>query len=316
MKLKISTNEVLQPYYKVSLFQCLKKDYFLYLMLLPAIIVTFVFAYLPLPGILVAFQDYDIFLGPFKSHFVGLKHIVEIFRLPGITTAIWNTLYIGILTLVFTFPMPLILALLFNELKDGIFKRITQTISYLPHFISWISIIGIISSLFAMYGPVNDIRVLLLGPDAERLMFLGEKAFFIPNVISLSLWKETGWGSVLFLAAISSIDYSLYEAAYIDGAGRFKQMLHITLPGIMPTTVMLLIFKLGGLFASNFELIYGLQNPYIDFEVISTVVFKSGIQQGSYSLATAVGFMQGLVAFLLTAMANKFAKVVSNISIW
>lgn len=311
-----SINNVLQPYYKESFFQCLKKDYFLYLMLLPAIAVTLIFVYLPLPGILVAFHDYDIFLGPLKSPFVGLKHVVEIFRLPAISTAIWNTLYISVLTLVFTFPGPVILALLFNEVKDGILKRTAQTISYLPHFISWISIIGIITSLYAMYGPVNDIGVLLFGQDTERVMFLGEKAFFIPNVISLSLWKETGWGSVIFLAAISSIDYQLYEAAHIDGAGRFKQMLHITLPGIMPTAVMLLIFRLGGLFGSNFELIYGLQNPYIDFEVISTVVFKSGIQQGSYSLATAVGFIQGLVAFLLTAMANKFAKMVSNISIW
>lgn len=294
----------------------IKKDLSLYMLLLPAIILVFVFAYMPIPGIMVAFKNYDVFLGFWDSEWVGLAHIEAIFQLPSMVKSIWNTFFISVLTLIICFPAPIILALLLNELRKEIFKRVVQTLFYLPHFLSWISVIGIAYAFYAMYGPLNDLLILLFGESMEREMFLSNPSFFIPNVILLNLWKEVGWGTIIFLAAIASIDQQLYEAAHMDGAGKWKQVIHITMPGILPTVMILLILNLGSLFSANFELIYGLQNPFIDFEIIQTIVFKHGIQQGNYAMATALGFVQGIIALLLTIGANYAAKKASGYGIW
>lgn len=294
----------------------MRKDKFLYVLLAPAVLFVFVFAYMPMPGILVAFKDYDVFKGFWGSSWVGLKHVREVFELPMMTQAIGHTALISALTLLVCFPAPIILALLLNELRLQLFKRIAQTLLYLPHFLSWISVIGIAYAFYSMYGPLNDLRLSLLGGEAERIMFLSDPNFFIPNVLLLSLWKETGWSTIIFLAAIASVDPQLYEAACIDGAGRFKQVWHVTLPTILPTVMIMLIFQLGGLFQSNFELIYGLQNPFVDMEVISTIVYKQGIQQGAYALSTALGFVQGLIALVLTVGANFLSKKLTNSGIW
>ncbi|QHT59597.1 sugar ABC transporter permease [Paenibacillus lycopersici] len=288
----------------------------LYLLLFPAFALVFVFAYIPMPGVVLSFMNYDMFEGFSGSEWVGLEHVRAIFELPMMTESIWNTLLVSILTLVVCFPAPIMLAILLNELRLAVFKRVVQTVFYLPHFLSWISVIGIAYGFYALYGPLNDLRIFLFGPGTERLMFLANQHWFIPNVLLLSMWKELGWSTIIFLASIASIDQQLYEAAYMDGAGRFKQTLHVTLPGIVPTIVILLILNLGNLFQSNFELIYGLQNPYVNFEVISTIVFKQGIQQGAYGLATALGFVQGLVALVLTITANRIARKASGIGIW
>ena len=294
----------------------IKKDIFIYILLFPALALTFIFAYLPMPGIMVAFQEYDIFLGLLKSPFVGLRNIIDLLQTPELIESVWNTLKISVLSLVFCFPAPIILALLFNELKNGVFKRAIQTISYLPYFLSWISVIGIFTTFYSVYGPLNDLRLALFGPEVERILFLSKQELFIPNVLFLSLWKDTGWGTVIYLASISAIETQLYEAADIDGANKWQQTIHITLPGIMTTAVILLILSLSNLFGSNFELIFGLQNPFIDLEVISTIVYKYGIQNASYSMATAIGFMQGLIAFLLIFISNYVCKKVSEVGIW
>jgi len=294
----------------------MRRNYGLYLMLLPAVSITLVFAYFPMPGILVAFKDYNIFKGPFGSPWSGLGNIRRIFEMPGVVQSIWNTLTLSVFTLFVTFPTPILFALLLNEMRVLWYKRTVQTISYLPHFLSWISVIGIATNLYSLYGPINDLLVMLRGPDTERTLFLANPGFFIPNVLILSLWKGLGWDSIIYLAAITSIDPQLYEAAVLDGAGKIKQAWYITLPGLLPTAMILLILRLGSLFGSNFELVYGLQNPFINYEVISTIVFKMGIQQADYALATAVGFMQGLVALLLTVAANKASKAVSGTAIW
>jgi len=257
-----------------------------------------------------------MYKGLWKSPWVGLKHFKEIFEVPMLWESIINTLKLSVLSILVGFPAPIILALMINELKNGIYKRVIQTLSYLPHFLSWISVVGLAYSFLDPYGPLNDFRVWLFGEGTERIAFVSKQELFIPILLILSVWKEVGWGTILYLAAITSIDPMLYEASYIDGANRLQQHIYITLPGIKETTVILLIFTLGTLFGSNFELVYGMQNPFIDFEVISTVVYSSGIQQGNYSTAAAVGFAQGLVAFLLTYAANTFSKKVSQISIW
>jgi putative aldouronate transport system permease protein len=293
-----------------------KDGLLVYILLLPAILITFIFAYVPLPGIIVAFQNYNIFKGIFGSPWVGLKHIIDIVRLPALSSGVLNTMLLSALTLLCSFPAAITLALLFNELRVGVFKKVVQTISYLPYFLSWISVIGIGITFLSSYGTINDIRVALFGQDTERIMFLSKQEYFVPILLLLTLWKEIGWNSIIYLAAISSIDVQLYEAARADGANRLQQTWHITLPCIKPTIIILLIFSMGSLFSSNFELVYGMQNPFIKFDVISTIVYSRGIVQANYSMATAVGFVQGLISFLLVFFSNKVAKKVSEVYIW
>lgn len=287
-----------------------------YLLLLPSIVLTLVFAYLPMPGLIAAFQDYNMFAGFWNSPWTGLKHFKEIFEIPLLWGSIINTLKLSVLTIIVGFPAPIILALMINELGNGLYKRSVQTLSYLPHFLSWIAVVGLFYSFLDSYGPLNDLRVSLMGPETERIMYLSKQELFLPFLLLLSVWKEVGWGTIVYLAAITSIDPHLYEAARMDGANRFKQHLYITLPGMKQTAIILLLFTMGTLFASNFELVYGMQNAYINFDVIATVIFSSGIQQGNYSMAAAIGFAQGLVALLLIVIANKISKKISGVSIW
>ena len=286
------------------------RDRYLYLMLLPAVAVMLIFKYLPMGGLLMAFEDYSPFKGIFGSKWVGFANFIKIFTQPKFTTAIRNTLVVSLLDLIIGFPAPILLALLINELENKVFKRIVQTVSYLPHFLSWISVVGIVSILFGRDGIVNDIRI-ALGAQ-ERIVFLAKQEWFIWFLLGTMVWKETGWGTVIHLANLSSISPDLYEAANIDGANRLQQIRYITIPHMMPTVIVLLIFKMGTLFSSNFELIYGMQNPYIDFEVISTIVFQTGIKTGNYSVATAIGLMEGLVALILVLGSNWISKKVTG----
>ena len=282
------------------------RDRYLYFMILPALAATLFFAYVPMGGLIMAFQDFNIFKGFLGSEWVGLDNFIKVFSQSKFLTAIGNTLMISLLNLLLCFPAPIILALLLNELRVGPFKKIIQTISYLPHFLSWISVVGFVNLLFGRDGYVNDVRMAL--GASERIVYLAQQNLFIWFVIGTMLWKEVGWGTVIHLANITSISPDLYEAASIDGATRLQKMKYITLPHMVPTVVILLIFQMGTIFSSNFELIYGLQNPYINFEVISTIVYQTGIQGGNYSISTALGFAQGLVALVLVLSSNWFSN--------
>lgn len=297
-----------------SALTCIKKNKMLYIFLIPGIILVFIFSYCPLPGLLMSFMDYDMFKG-FKSDWVGLDNIISIFTVPEFSKAILNTVWLSFLGIVIGFPLPIIFALMLNELKDGMFKKFTQTVSYLPHFLSTIAVIGMAVSIFSEYGILNDLRIWLFGDDTPRELFLTKQNFFVPNILILSNWKGLGWSSVIYLAAISGVDSSLYEAAIVDGAGKFRQCLHITIPSISTTIIMLFILRIGSLFNSDFELIYGLQNVYIDFEVISTVIYKQGITGGNYSVSTAFGFVQGLISLILVLITNSISKRVDDVSL-
>ena len=295
------------------------KSYFkrhkqIYFFLVPGILLTLIFNYIPLLGLSVSFLDYDVFYG-MKSPFVGLENFRRILSMPEFTQAIFNTLKISVLNIIIAFPLPIIFALLLNELSAGFFKRFTQTVSYLPHFISTIAVVGIATALLSNYGIINDIRVTLGGEDTERILFLTLQKLFVPNIITLGIWQTLGWSSVIYLATITGVDSSLYEAAIIDGAGKFRQCIHITLPSIMNTVIIMLILKIGHLFQSNFDLIYGLQNVYIDFEVISTIVYKQGITQGNYATATALSFMQGFISLFLVLGSNWLSKKFNEVSL-
>ena len=314
-----SVNSIIEKPKKTLITRILRNKY-IYLLLLPALILTFIFHYIPYLGLYMAFTDFDIFKGIFGSPFVGLKHFANIIRTPAFGNAIINTVLYSAIILFGGTPVPIILALMFNELRNKFFKRFSQTISYLPYFISWISVVALFQTFLSFDGPFNDIRRLLLGPDVEPFNPLMESGrfYYILIVFISHLWKNAGWGTVIYLAAISGIDVQLYEAAVIDGCKRWKQTLYITLPMIMPTTTILLVLNMGSLVNVNFEQFYGFHNLYNlrDNEVINTIIYKRGINMGEYSLATAFGLSQGIVSFILVLLSNRLSKKLGGSTVW
>lgn len=286
------------------------KSRYLYLMVAPAALILLFFSYAPMGGLIMAFQDFSIFRGFQNSEWVGLENFITIFSQAKFTSAIFNTVLVSVMILVFTFPAPIILALLINEVKNKFFKRFVQTASYLPHFLSTLSVVGLVQLLFNRDGLINDI--LVATGAQERIMFLAKQEYFVWFLVGTNLWKEVGWSTIIHLANLTSINPDLYEAAEIDGAGYFAKLRYITIPHMLPTVVILLIFQLGKLFSSNFDLVYGLQNPFIDFEVISTIIYRTGIKSGNYSVSTAFGLVEGLVALALVLGSNKLAKKISG----
>lgn len=217
-----------------------------------------------------------------------------------------------------TLPFPILLALLFNEIWNMRFKKVVQTITYMPHFLSWVSVVALCYSLLSTEGPINSFLISLWGDGYEAKNFLMDSTYFVPIAFLTNLWKSVGWDSVIYLAAIAGVDASLYEAATVDGAGKIRQTWHITLPCIRNTVIILLVMKMGSLFNSNFELVYGLQNVYTidDTEIIGTLIYRTGIQNGNYSAATAFGLVQGLITIILILTSNAISKKVAEVSIW
>lgn len=289
----------------------------IYLIMLPAIIWYFVFFYIPMYGATLAFREYQFNTGFWGSPWVGFDYFMQFVNHPDFWKIIANTFIVNGLKIVLGFPAPILLALLLNELKDGPFKRLTQTVSYLPYFVSWVVAIALFSKFLSPNGGlVNDIKIALFGGDP--IYFLNEKEYFYPVVVLTDIWKNAGWNSIIYLAALSNIPVELYEAAMIDGAGKFKSMLHITLPCLMPTVVIMLIMTIGSLIRSGADQIILLQNPgVLDLsEILDTHVIKQGLQRGRYSYATAVGLFQSLVSLVLIMVTNAISKKVSDVSLW
>lgn len=311
MKLKTEQTGVINPKsrYKAKM----SRNFYIYVLLLPSLALVALFNLAPMKGILIAFQDYNIY-NPANSEWIWFDNFIKIFKSSETMISLINTILVSFLNLIVSFPAGIIFALLLNEIRVSIFKRTIQTVSYLPHFLSWISVIGIVSTLLSKGGPINDLFVWITG-NPERQMFLAKQELFLPLIILLNLWKGLGWSSIVYLAAISGVDESLYEAAALDGANRFKQVIHVTIPTILPTAVIMLIWNAGSILNSNFELIYGLQNPYIEFEVISTIMYKNGIMGGDYQMTTAFGLFQSLVNFLILITVNEFAKRTADVSV-
>ena len=299
-------------------FLILNRYKFLYLLTIPAFVFTILFAFVPMGGLIVAFKDFDIWQGFWGSPWAGnygFEHFITIFTFKPLLDSILNTVLLSTLNLAISFPAPIIFALLLNELRIGIYKKIVQTVSYMPHFLSWISVIGLTMMFFSDFGPLNEL-LSLINPERDRVLFLSHQEYFIPFLLGLNLWKTVGFQAIIFLAAITAVDPQLFEAAAIDGASRFRQTWHITLPGITPTIVVMFILSIGSILASNFELVFGLQNPFIDFETIDTIIYKYGLQGRRYSLATAVGLARGLLALGLTVGVNSIAKKVNETAVF
>lgn len=286
----------------------LVRNKWLYAMILPGLVYFLVFKYLPMWGVLIAFQNYQPFLGILGSKWVGLDHFERFFGDSDFWMLFRNTLMLALYNIVFFFPLPIILALLLNELRLEAFKRTVQTIIYLPHFISWVVVIGICYTFFTTQDGI--VPHLMASAGMKPVDVLQSSAWFRTMVTSQVIWKEAGWGTIIFLAAISGVDPQQYEAAKIDGAGRIRRMWHVTLPAIRSTIIILLILRLGSFLDTGFEQIFLMLNPFNKEvgDVLDTYVYYKGIQQSDFSFATAVGLFKGVVGLILVVTANYFAK--------
>lgn len=293
-----------------------KRNYDLYLYLMPGFFYFLLFAYVPMLGLVVAFKDYNMFKGFWASDWVGLDNFREMLELPSFYSAIRNTLVLNLLGLAIGFPAPIVLALMLNEVRSKYFKRINQSLMYLPHFMSWIVLGGILYNVLSpRYGIVNELLRKLGLPE---IYFMIDSGWWIAVFTLSGIWAGAGWGTILYLATMTTIDPSLYEAAVMDGAGRWRKIWHITMPGIMPTVVILLIFGFGRMVSIGFEHPFALANPVVTdvSEVLSTYIYSLGIRQGAFSVTTAIGLVQAVVNLALVYGANRAAKRLGHEGLW
>lgn len=292
------------------------QDWRLYVMFVPAAVLLFIFCYVPLYGIVLAFKEYNPMKGIVGSEFVGLQHFETIFNDPYFFKVLGNTVRLSLLNLVVGFPVPIILSLLLNEVKNKYFKRTIQTLSYLPHFISWVIVAGILINLLSVEdGVVNEIIKMFGG---QPINFFGNNNNFVAMLVASGVWKGAGWGTIIYFAAISNISPDLYEAAMIDGAGRFRRMLAIVIPSLGPAVSINLIFSVSGLLSANFDQIFNLYNPtvYDKADVVNTYIFRIGISDGNYGVSTALGLFFSVISFVLILLTNKIINKIGGEGIW
>ncbi len=284
-------------------------------MTIPAVIFVVLFSYLPMVGILVAFQNYNVFQGVFHSPWVGFQNFQYFFSNPIAWQGFRNTLVLGLLSLLFGFPAPIIFALLLNELTGKRFRKFVQSVSYLPYFISVVIMVGILKDLAAPQGLFNGIAHWF---GVQTIQFFADPGWFRPLFVGSGIWQTLGWSSILYLAALTGIDPELYAAAKIDGAGRWKQTLHITLPGLSPTIMILLILSIGSILNTDYQKVLLMQSPsnLETSNVIGTYVYQVGIQNAQFSEAAAIGLALSVVAFILVIGANWAAKKWTEQSLW
>ncbi|WP_304623812.1 sugar ABC transporter permease [Paenibacillus sp. S150] len=294
--------------YRRQKLKRLVRNRWLYIMLLPGLLYFIIFKYVPMYGVLLAFKNYQPFLGFVDSEWVGMKHFDRFFGDPLFWRLLKNTFVLAAYNILFFFPLPIILALLLNELRSQTYKKWIQTMVYIPHFMSWVVIVSIAYLFFTTEGGLINEAIASMG--GEKIQFLLSPGWFRTFITGEVMWKETGWGTIIFLAALAGVDTQQYEAARIDGAGRMRQLWHITLPAIRSTIVILLILRLGNFLDTGFEQIWLMLNPLNREvgEVFDTYVYATGISQGEYSYSTAVGLFKSVVGLVLVFGSNFLAK--------
>lgn len=312
MKTKMEKNQRLRTF---------KKQLPLHGFVLAGLIFLLLFSLIPMVGVIIAFEDYDIksgFTGIFTSQFVGLKHFKAFLTDRKFPILMRNTLCISVLKLILSFPLPIIFAIMISEMGGKVYKRVVQTVSYLPHFFSWIIVSGILFTFFSTNtGLINEI-LMKLGVVDKPIPILMDPKYYYPLAVFSEIWKETGWGAIIYLAAIAGISPTLYESARIDGAGRMQCIRHITLPSIKGTVAILLILAIGGLFGSNFDqaMLLGNTMNLSRSEILEVFIYKIGLGQGRYSFAAAAGLFQSVISFILVLSANAVSKKVSGSSLF
>ena len=306
---------------KISFKENVKRDfrqnYSLYLMVIPVIAFYVLFCYKPMYGILIAFTDFDVRSGLSGSTFIGLENFRRFFSDPYFLRNIVNTVKISLASIVFGFPAPILLALMMNELNTKYFKRFVQTATYLPHFISLVVVCGMIRNFVSADGLVTTFISGIIGKNIQESLLYMSK-LFTSIYVTTDIWQEVGWGSIIYMAALSSVSAELYEAARIDGAGRFRQTISVTIPSILPTVVIMLILRLGGILAVGYEKIMLLINQFNadSAEVLSYYIYKKGLVNNDYGLATAAGLFNSVINLLFVVGANFISKRLTETSLW
>ena len=287
----------------------------LYILVIPVIAFYIIFNYKPMYGAIIAFKEYAPALGIEKSHWVGLDNFRRFFSSVYFGRLIKNTILLSVYNLIFGFPAPIILALLLNEVRSKKFKSLAQTVTYLPHFISMIVVTGMLTDFCITSGLFNDIIVLLGG---ERSPLLQNPGLYRTIYVASSIWQEIGWGSIIYLSALAGVDSQLYEAAQIDGAGKWQQLLHVTLPAIAPTIIIMFILKMGTLMNMGYEKTILLYNPstYETADIISSYIYRIGLLEQDWSYSTAIGLFNSVINFGLLLITNKMSKRFSETSLW
>ena len=293
----------------------LRRDALLLLMMIPAAITVILFSYLPMAGLVIAFKDYSANSGIFGSPWVGFKHFQSFFESFFFGRLMRNTLLLSGYTLLIGFPVPIIFALLLNEVKQAKFRRFVQTVSYMPHFLSLVVVVSLLQSFFQINGPINQ---LLEQINVKQIPFLSDPQWFRTLYVGSEIWQHAGWNSIIFIAAIASIDPNLYEAAAMDGAGRFRRMLNVTLPCIVPTIMVVFIMNCGWLMSIGFEKIILMYSPetYETADVISTYVYRKGILGSQFSFATAIGFFNSVINMGILFVANQISRKLTETSLF
>lgn len=296
--------------------QELVKNKWLYIMFLPVLVWFILFAYWPMYGLIIAFQKYNVVKGISGSEWVGLKYFKQFFDDPFFFRLMRNTLLLNIYSLIFGFPIPILLALCFNEIKGMMFKKISQTISYLPHFISTVVVCGMALSFLS--PSVGIVNIILSKFGIDSIYFFQNPNYFRTIYVFLGVWQGAGFAAIIYISALAGISPELYEAAKIDGASRWKQLCYITLPSLVPTVIIMLLLNLGGMLNTDFTKIILLYNPtiYETADVLNTYVYRKGLIDTNYSYATAVGLFQGVIGFILVYGANFLSRKVSKTSLW
>jgi len=296
------------------LLQRMAAQKYLYLMVIPCIIWFIIFDYIPMAGIVIAFKEYSFADGIWGSPWAGLEYFKQFIDGYHFKIILINTLAISFLKLFFAFPAPIILALLLNEVRKQMFKRTIQTLSYLPYFVSWVIVLGIWGRMLSIDGGIINELLVSIGIVNEPVNFMLMSKYMWSIAVTTEVWKNIGFNSIIFLAALSAINPELYEAASIDGAGRFSKLLHISLPGIRPTVAILFILAIGGIFSANFEQLYILGLPPVldKTEVIDTYIYRYGLQNLQFSIGAAAGLLRSFVALLLVLLTNRIVKMLGE----
>ena len=293
----------------------LNKNKFRYLIILPVIAYYFIFCYKPMYGAIIAFKDYSPALGIMESPWVGFKHFLAFFDSFYFWRILKNTIVMSLASLIFGFPAPILLALLINEVTNRHYKKFVQTVSYIPHFISLVVVCSMIKEFTMDSGIINDFLSLF---GFDRVTMLNEKQYFVPIYVISNIWQQIGWDSIIYLAALTGVSKELYEAAELDGAGKLKQVFYVTLPGILPTIITMLLLKIGNILNVGYEKVILLYNEatYETADVISSYVYRKGLQEFDWSFSTAVGLFNSVINFTLLIISNKISKKVSETSLW
>ena len=304
-----------------SFGQYFRKNYDMYFLLIPSLIFIIIFNIVPMYGISLAFKDYNLFAAetPWKSigasEWVGFRHFINVFARTDFKQALINTLLISTYKIIFIFPIPILFAIFLNEVRSVKFQKGLQLIVYLPHFLSWSVVAGLFITLLSSTGPVNMMIERLGG---EKIQFMMDNSIFRKVLITSEGWKEIGWSSIIYFAAIAGLDQECYEAAVVDGAGRFQQMWYITLPGLLPTIVLMLIIRVGNIMDAGFAQIFAMYNPtvYGSADIIGTYVYRMGLGKMDFSTGTAVGLFNSIIGLILVLASNQFARRATGKSIW